>query len=60
MADTKQIVLDAMKNAAKPLRSGEIAELTQLDKKEVEKIIKQLQKEGKINSPVRCCYAPVE
>lgn len=60
MADTKQLVLDAMKKAAKPLRPGDIAELAQLDKKEVEKIIKQLQKDGKINSPKRCFYAPTE
>jgi len=47
-----------MQKAGKPLRSGEIAELTGLDKKEVEKAIKKLKKEGKIESPKRCYYAP--
>ncbi|WP_457624947.1 winged helix-turn-helix transcriptional regulator [Persephonella sp.] len=51
-------VLEAMKNAGKPLKTGEIAEITGLDKKEVEKAIKKLKKEGKIESPKRCYYAP--
>ncbi len=54
----EQKVLDAMKKAGKPLKTGEIAELTGLDKKEVEKAIKKLKKEGKIESPKRCYYAP--
>ncbi|ACO03469.1 MAG TPA: HTH domain-containing protein [Persephonella sp.] len=54
----EQQVLEAMQKAGKPLRSGEIAELTGLDKKEVEKAIKKLKKEGKIESPKRCYYAP--
>ncbi|WP_457638758.1 HTH domain-containing protein [Persephonella sp.] len=51
-------VLQAMKEAGKPLKTGEIAEITGLDKKEVEKAIKKLKKEGKIESPKRCYYAP--
>jgi Mn-dependent DtxR family transcriptional regulator len=51
-------VLEAMKNAGKPLKTGEIAEITGLDKKEVEKAIKKLKKEGKVESPKRCYYAP--
>jgi len=51
-------VLEAMKNAGKPLKTGEIAEITGLDKKEVEKTIKKLKKEGKVESPKRCYYAP--
>lgn len=54
----EQQVLEAMQKAGKPLRSGEIAEITGLDKKEVEKAIKKLKKEGKIESPKRCYYAP--
>jgi len=45
-----------MKKADKPLRSGEIAEITGIDKKEVEKAIKQLVTESKIHSPKRCYY----
>jgi len=51
-------VLKAMQEAGKPLRTGEIAEITGLDKKEVEKAIKKLKKEGKIESPKRCYYSP--
>ncbi|WP_456465268.1 winged helix-turn-helix transcriptional regulator [Persephonella sp.] len=54
----EQKVLEAMKKAGKPLKTGEIAELTGLDKKEVEKAIKKLKKEGKIESPKRCYYSP--
>jgi DNA-binding MarR family transcriptional regulator len=45
-----------MKVAAKPLRASEIAELTGIDKKDVEKAIKQLAKEDKVYSPIRCCW----
>ena len=51
-------VLETMKNAGKPLRAGEIADLSGIDKKEVEKAMKQLQKEDKITSPQRCLWAP--
>ncbi len=54
----EQKVLEAMKKAGKPLKTGEIAEITGLDKKEVEKAIKKLKKEGKIESPKRCYYSP--
>ncbi len=51
-------VLDTMKKAGKPLKAGEIADLSGLDKKEVEKAMKTLQKEGRIESPVRCMWQP--
>ncbi len=60
MSDAKQLVLEAMKKAGKPLRPGDIAKMTGLDSKEVSKIIKELRKEGKVHSPKRCYYAPVE
>ena len=53
-----QKVLDTMKKAGKPLKAGEIADLSGLDKKEVEKAMKTLQKEDKIESPVRCMWQP--
>lgn len=58
MSEKEQKVLDAMKKAGKPLRPGQIAELTSIDKKEVSNIIKVLKKEGKVISPKRCFYAP--
>jgi DNA-binding MarR family transcriptional regulator len=58
--ETKEIVFSALENAGKPLKGGEIAEITGIDKKEVDKVIKKLVTEGKINSPQRCFYAPVK
>lgn len=55
---SEEKVLQAFAEAGKPLRPGEIAELTGLDKKEVEKIIKKLKEEDKIYSPKRCYYEP--
>lgn len=51
-----ETVLQTMKKAGKPLKAGEIAELSGLDKKEVEKAMKLLQKEEKIESPKRCFW----
>ncbi|AIF69088.1 MarR family transcriptional regulator [Palaeococcus pacificus DY20341] len=58
--DAKEMVFEIMKKAGKPLKSAEIAELAGLPKKDVDKAIKALKKEGKITSPKRCYYAPVE
>ena len=55
--DTKQTVLETLKNSGKPLKGGEIAELSGVDKKEVDKAIKVLKTEGLIDSPKRCFYA---
>ncbi len=60
MEDAKEIVLEAMKKAGKPVRPGDIAKATGLDSKEVSKIIKELRSEGRVYSPKRCYYAPKE
>jgi predicted transcriptional regulator len=60
MGEKEDKVLEAMKKAGKPVRPGEVAEMTGLDKKEVSKIISSLKKEGKVISPKRCFYAPAE
>ena len=41
----KDKVLETMKSAGKPLKAGEIAELSGLDKKEVDKAMKDLKAE---------------
>ena len=56
--DPKEQVLKAMKSAGKPLKAGEIAEATGLDKKEVDKAMKSLKDEAKIESPKRCFWQP--
>ena len=52
--ETKNKVLATMKEAGEPLNVGKIAELSGLDRKEVDKAMKQLKEEGAIVSPVRC------
>lgn len=58
--ETKEKVLATMKAASEPLNAGRIAELSGLDRKEVDKAMKQLKDEGAIVSPVRCKWAPAE
>ena len=60
MADKEKTILDTMKKAGKPLRPGDVAKMTAMDSKEVSAIISDLKKQGKIASPKRCFYAPVE
>lgn len=52
----EQKVLQAMKQAGKPLKAGEIAEKAGLDKKDVEKVMKILKEQGSIISPKRCFW----
>lgn len=60
MADKEQTILETMKKAGKPLRPGDVAQMTGMDSKEVSTIISDLKKKGKVASPKRCYYAPVE
>jgi len=52
--ETKNTVLETLKAAGEPLNAGKIAELSGLDRKEVDKAMKLLKEEGAIVSPVRC------
>ncbi len=47
-------VLEAIKTAGEPVNAGKVEELTGLDRKEVDKAMNQLKKDGSIISPVRC------
>jgi len=58
MEEKELKVLEAMKKAGKPVRPGDVAEMSGLTKDEVSKIINSLKKQGKITSPKRCFYAP--
>lgn len=60
MSDMKELILEALKKAGKPVRPGDLAKETGLDSKEVSKIIKELKKEGLVYSPKRCYYAVKE
>ena len=54
--DNKEIVLKTLASSTVALKGGEIAELSGIDKKEVDKAIKQLKTENKIQSPKNCYY----
>jgi biotin operon repressor len=56
--ETKEKVLTTMKEAGTPLNAGKIAELSGIDRKEVDKAMKLLKEEGAIVSPVRCKWQP--
>ena len=58
--DNKEKVLAAMKQAGEPLNAGKIAELSGLDRKDVDKAMKVLKEEGAIVSPVRCKWEPAK
>lgn len=55
-----ETVLKTLGEAGEPLKAGEIAERAGIDKKEVDKAIKALKKDGKIDSPKRCYYSMSE
>lgn len=57
---TKELVFKTLSESEVPLKGGEVAEIAGVDSKEVSKAIKELVKEGKVNSPKRCYYAVVE
>ncbi|VAW13199.1 hypothetical protein MNBD_BACTEROID01-1803 [hydrothermal vent metagenome] len=51
-------VLQTLAASGKPMKAGEIADASGMDKKEVDKAMKQLKAEGKIVSPKRCFWEP--
>ena len=54
--DNKEKVLETISNANKPLKAGEISELSGIEKKDIDKAIQALKSEDKICSPKRCFY----
>ena len=56
--DTVEKVLAAMKSEGKPLNAGKIAEITGIDRKEVDKAMKKLKETGAIVSPKMCYWEP--
>jgi len=55
--DKKELVLKVLMESPEPMRPGDIAEKAGISKEEVDKILKDLKKEGKIESPKRCYYS---
>ena len=56
--ETKEQVLNPMREAGKPVSAGEVAKITGIDRKEVDKAFAALKKEEAIVSPVRCKWQP--
>ncbi|MFY9139336.1 MAG: FaeA/PapI family transcriptional regulator [Thermacetogeniaceae bacterium] len=54
--DTYEAILDFFAKAEQAVRTGDIVKATGIDKKEVEKVMNRLKKEGKIVSPKRCYW----
>ncbi|NLV22542.1 MAG: MarR family transcriptional regulator [Syntrophomonadaceae bacterium] len=54
--DNEKKVLEAFKKAGKALSAKEAAELSGVDKKDVDKIIKKLKQADQLDSPKRCYY----
>jgi biotin operon repressor len=58
--DTTDQILKAMQSAGKSLSAGQIAEISGIDRKEVDKAMKKLKTEGKIVSPKNCYWEPAK
>ncbi|MDF9823785.1 transcription initiation factor TFIIIB Brf1 subunit/transcription initiation factor TFIIB [Breznakia sp. PF5-3] len=58
--ETKEKVLEAMRDAGKPMSAGEVEKATGIDRKEIDKAFKELKKEEAIVSPVRCKWEPAK
>lgn len=54
--DATEKVLNAMKTAGTALRAAEIAKLSGLDQKSVDKAMKELKTRELIFSPKKCCW----
>ena len=56
----KEQVLQAMREAGKPVSAGDVTKALGADRKEVDKAFAELKKEGAIISPVRCKWEPAK
>ena len=54
--DDKEKVIEAFKNSEEPLNAKKVSELSGVEKKEVDKIMKELKKDETIVSPKRCYW----
>lgn len=58
--EIKEQILQAMREAGKPMNATEVSKATGLEKADVDKAFKALKKEEAIVSPVRCKWEPAE
>jgi len=57
MEEQKSAIVKALEDAGKPVRPGDIAVATGIEKAQVSKLIKKLRTEGLAHSPKRCFWA---
>jgi len=55
--DAIEMVMKTLGTSPDPLKAGDIASKSGIEKTEVEKALKKLMKQEKVTSPVRCFYA---
>jgi len=55
--DINNKVLETLKESGAAMKAGDLATKIGIDKKDVDKAIKALKAEGKIESPKNCFYA---
>ena len=58
--DAVELVFKTLKDNEKPLKAGEIAQVANLDRKEVDKAMKVLKQDGRIVSPKVCFWTAAE
>lgn len=58
--DNKEKVIKAFADSDEPLNAGKVAELSGIERKEVDKIMKELKKDDTIVSPKRCKWTLAE
>ena len=54
--DIQEAILKAFEETGAPMRPGEVAEKTGMDKKLIDKEIKKMKDSGALISPKRCFY----
>lgn len=55
--DNKEKVIKTFKDSQEPLNATKVSQISGVDKKEVDKIMKELKKDETIYSPKRCYWA---
>ncbi|MDP4272839.1 MAG: MarR family transcriptional regulator [Bacteroidota bacterium] len=55
--DASELVMKTLNESKEAMKSGDIADKSGLDKKDVDKAIKKLVADEKVFSPKRCFYA---
>ncbi len=56
--ETREIVLEVLKKEGRAMSAGQIAEASGIERKEVDKAMKQLKADEAIVSPKRCYWEP--